>query len=118
MGFLWFCLFLYFFLSSKAVIVYRQQLVLRKILKKTAYTCSDIVAIECKHKSGLKVSYYYIELVFRDQTKFQVEKHLGNFKVFAIYLLQMLDAGVIPAYAVHPMHRDRLQLYAQGKVWR
>lgn len=118
MGFLWFLLFLYFILSSKAVIVYRQQLVLRKILKKTAYTCSDIVAIECKHKSGLRVSYYYIELVFRDQTKFQVEKHLGNFKVFAIYLLQMLDAGVISEYAVQPLHRERLHMYAQGKGFR
>lgn len=118
MGSLWFLLFLYFFLSSKAVIVYRQQLVLRKILKKTAYTCSDIVAIECNYHSGLKTGYYYIELVFRDQTKFQVEKHLGNFKVFAIYLLQMLDAGVISEYAVHPLHRERLHMYAQGKVFR
>ena len=118
MGFLGFLLFLYFILSSKSVIVYRQQLVLRKIFKKTVYTCSDIVAIECKHHSGLKVSYYYIELVFRDKTKFEVERYLGNFNAFAVYLLQMLDAGVIGEYAVTPEHRERLHIYAQGKVWR
>lgn len=69
-------------------------------------------------RGGYKTAYAVIQLVFRDQTKFEIERYRGNFKVFAIYLLQMLDAGVIPASAVATLDRERLHIYAQGKMWR
>lgn len=109
--------FVLFIITSKSVTVSGRQLVIRKVFQKNAYSCSDIVAIRCEVR-GARYRHYVIELVFRDQTKFEVKRYMGNFNVFAVYLLQMLDAGLIPEYAITPEYRNRLYLYAQGKVWR
>lgn len=105
--------------TSRSITVSGRQLGVRRILKRTAYDCTDIVNISCEITRTTKGQNYVIKLTFRDQTEYRVILFPGNkFKEFAIYLLQMLDAGVIAQHVINPEHRGRLQLFAQGKGWR
>lgn len=110
--------YILFIVTSKSITVSGPQLTIRKVLKETVYNCSDIVNIRCGLTGSTRGKHYDIELTFRDRTEYKVIKYSGNkFKEFAVYLLQMKDAGVLTETAVTPEHMERLHLYAQGEGW-
>ena len=107
-----------FFVTSKSITVSGRQLTIRKVLKETVYNCSDIANIRCGLTGSTRGKHYDMELTFRDRTEYKVIKYSGNkFKEFAVYLLQMQEAGVIAESVTSLEHAERLHLYAQGEGW-
>ena len=92
-----------------------RQLTVHRIFSKKQYDCRNIISVQC-----VKYGYYernVILIKFHDGKKCAISNREGNFNCLAVYLFEMVGAGLIAQKVIEPEHLHRLKMSAAKRKW-